>query len=676
VEAKLPTGATVAPVIISTDKTRLTNLSGDQTAWPVYLTLGNISKALRRQPSSHSTILIGYLPVFKMDHILEKDRSVEIYRLFHHSMHRILQPMEESGRRGIDVVCGDGVARSVFPILASYMADYPEQCLVACCKENRCPLCTVQPNERGDTGHVTVALRQPISTLLALRGHEAGDSVATETFEAEGLRRIYNPFWANLPHCDIFSSITPDILHQLHKGLFHSHLLDWCTSLIGEDELDARFKAMPGHPGLRHFKHGISGISQWTGKEFKAMEKVFLGAIAGAMDKRVVIVARSVLDFIYYAQLQSHSTQTIAALQRSLADFHANKSILIDLGIRRHFNIPKIHIVSHYVDSIFSRGSLDAYNTEASERLHIDYAKDAYRSSNRRDYTVQMTRWLQRREAMYMRAGFIHWCEQNASVHVDQDAGEVSDSDTEHDRGYKPSTASISPDRDGYYIAKKPPFPGLHPAEIERVYNIAGFLTALTSFIRTRDNRLSVFPAAHDRFDCFNQVNILLPAQPWVASSPQLTKAIIRATPSRPSNNQRTPEMRPARFDAAFVLEDPATDMFPNPPVRIARIRVIFRLPPHLALLPHPLAFVEWYTHLGSVDPTTQMYHVSRATRNRQPHSAVVSVTQILRGCHLIPQFPRNMNSEWTQQNSMELAARCFVNTYVDLSTFVASKGI
>ncbi|KAJ7175556.1 hypothetical protein C8R46DRAFT_1160837 [Mycena filopes] len=85
------------------------------TAWPVYLTIGNISADIRRQPSSHATVLIGYLP----------------------------QPLVEAGKNGVDMVCADGFIRRVHPILAAYVADFPEQCLVACCKENRCPRCKV-----------------------------------------------------------------------------------------------------------------------------------------------------------------------------------------------------------------------------------------------------------------------------------------------------------------------------------------------------------------------------------------------------------------------------------------------------------------------------------------------------------------------------------------------------
>lgn len=35
-------GATIAAVILATDKTQLSRFSGDKQAWPVYLTIGNI----------------------------------------------------------------------------------------------------------------------------------------------------------------------------------------------------------------------------------------------------------------------------------------------------------------------------------------------------------------------------------------------------------------------------------------------------------------------------------------------------------------------------------------------------------------------------------------------------------------------------------------------------------
>jgi len=37
-------GATVAPILISTDKTKLTHFVGGKVAYPVYLTVGNIPK--------------------------------------------------------------------------------------------------------------------------------------------------------------------------------------------------------------------------------------------------------------------------------------------------------------------------------------------------------------------------------------------------------------------------------------------------------------------------------------------------------------------------------------------------------------------------------------------------------------------------------------------------------
>ena len=64
-------GATIIPIIISSDKTQIT-LFRNKMAYPVYLTIGNLPKSICHKPSQQGQILLAYLPSTHLLHITIK----------------------------------------------------------------------------------------------------------------------------------------------------------------------------------------------------------------------------------------------------------------------------------------------------------------------------------------------------------------------------------------------------------------------------------------------------------------------------------------------------------------------------------------------------------------------------------------------------------------------------
>ncbi|KAH9040509.1 hypothetical protein EDB85DRAFT_1858737, partial [Lactarius pseudohatsudake] len=412
-EAHQP-GATVIPVVISSDKTQLT-LFHSKAAYPVYLTIGNIPKHIRRKPSRHTQMLIGYIPTTCLEGIGNKSaRRCALANLFHFCMRFLLAPIASHGETGVAMMSGDGIWRRCHPVFAMFVGDYPEQVLETCTFNGQCPKCAVHRNNLGDYSRSPA--RDYGKALEAFLLADGDVCMFHSVCREAGLKPVFHPFWEALPLTDVFISITPDILHQLLQGVM-KHLIAWLTnsSAFGSAQIDARCRSLPPNHHIKIFARGISTLSRVSGLEHKQMCRILLGLVielplpSGGSSARVIRTVCALLDFLYLAQLPSHTSETLLRLKESLARFHEDKDVFVDLGVREHFNIPKVHSLLHYKSSITLFGSTDNYNTEQTERLHINFTKDAYRATNHKDEYPQMTAWLERREKIQQHMMFIAW---------------------------------------------------------------------------------------------------------------------------------------------------------------------------------------------------------------------------------------------------------------------------
>ncbi|KAI9430371.1 hypothetical protein H4582DRAFT_2063875 [Lactarius indigo] len=661
-------GATVVPLIISSDKTQLT-LFRNKSAYPIYMGIGNIPKDIRRKPSRAAQMLIGYIPTTKLTGITNKAaRRRAIANLFHSCMERVLRPIHAIGETGLAMRSGDGIWRRCHPILATFVGDYPEQGLVACTRFGRCPKCLVPVDQLGN--YIDFPARNHVDMvdtyMLASEDIRRFRAVCQEA----GLKPIFRPFWTALPLVDIFLSITPDVLHQLLQGVV-KHVKAWLTRIFGAAEVDARCRTLPPNHHITLFAKGITTLSRISGKEHKNICRILLGLIVdlalpgGQLPTRVIRAVRALLDFVYLAQYPSHSRQTLQRLEECLARFHENKDVFIDLGVRRHMDLPKVHSLLHYRSSITLFGTTDNYNTEQFERLHIDFTKDAYRATNRKDEYSQMTVWLEHHEKVRMHTAFVEWQEQN-----DLTSPPIS-------------ATSTGPLRVGTQYLKMTQHPTVKAVtfdELATSYGTIDFQDALADFIA-----LINYPSASAAALRSRAADTLLPFRSvpvfhrvkFTSRENSEDFEIVDSVVIRPVQKDAHGRTVPERFDTVLV-RGRQDIMHGNNGHRIGQVRVVFQIPSKvirdvfLNNAPTHLAYIEWFSPLSPrPDVNHLMYKVSRSVQGGRRRATVIPVDRIMGSVHLIPRFGRATPQDWNSFLVLEKCSTFYVNSFSDRDNYL-----
>ncbi|KAG8711880.1 hypothetical protein FRC08_015318 [Ceratobasidium sp. 394] len=704
-QVRLPDkSGTIVPLIIASDRTTLSSMAGGQEAYPLYISLANIAKSVRRKTSTGATALLAYLPVDKFGHMPEDQRAGLRRELTHRAMEKVVEELRVASKEGVVALCPDGRYRKAYPIVAATVYDWKEQCTMASIVESGCPKCKQAYRGRGSYGE-RVPPRTNRETLCAM--HACLEDDDRSKINELGLHPVW-PWWANLPYTNFAASLMPDILHQLHQGLIKTHLVKWIYAAAGEDQVDQYFALMPTAEGMRHFNRGISKLHQWTGRESKEVEKQLLPVVASldpqGWDQDIVRLARAILDFTYRAQASRMTEDDVARLENTLAEIHQLKNVLVRIGVykshKRFDKIPKLHMVGHMPSDIREMGTPDGFSTEGPEHLHIN-SKRAWRASNKVRPTPQMIKFLQRHEAIR-----IHRARMNAYlgrfiidgprrrkcrvIYEDEEepafepgwqvpvghvatgyaAGGLDENDegvdgTGDDIGEGDIGKGGEDDNDEGEDEDQVHFSGRMATATDARRHVVYPNPTLSLALKPTAGRVKGLSIIAN-YGCSDFVHALhvylrkhatrqnLPANFLPTAHhdyPVWHRLYLRheALPFDPEWPRRDViRARPASedlesaFDVALILD--RRHEFGIHRYRAGRVRAIFSLPPTLQFLcPHPLVYVELFTSFSStLSPFHGMHSLSHLRHfDGRRRAAVLSIFDLAAACHLAPQFRR-----------------------------------
>ncbi|KAH7918561.1 hypothetical protein BV22DRAFT_1024408 [Leucogyrophana mollusca] len=651
-QKSLPPEASLLGIILSSDKTQITNMTGDRAAHPLLLSLANLDGDIRNKTSANAYLLIALLPVAKFTHKNTRIQGVLRDRLLHQSLDLVLEPLKIAAKIGIMLNDPAGQLRYFFtPLVARYTSPADLELFFESCKAPR-------------------------------------------------LNGVFAPFWRDWTNADPCLFLLPELLHHLHK-FFWDHERRWCITVVGATELDYRFSLLQTCSGYRGFGEGISNIKKATGRDHRHAQRYLIGIIAGAVPTTFLTALSALMDFRYLAQAPRYTEADVQCVDRALSQFHAHKHAIIGAQARagkkgaiENWHIPKLELLQGVVPAIRSHGALTYWSADVTEHAHITVVKDPARSGNNHDSSPQICRYLDRQDKCNRFDIATRVREKEEELSYDDESDEVDEVEGgdrkplnyfdraralmrgEHPDAPQPFRTLATPIT-ALHLTYSPTLTNMTVNKTADTFGLRDLRPALADYLsRVQDGvtyhgiggRRKAHAGCHLPFERI-QVWCKLRLQLHSFHYPDLVE------PSQAVNAFPPSRVWPyGKYDSVIINVNPEFN-WPDSGLEghlVAHLRVIFRPITSLRHSDTYLAYVE-RLNVASVDPATRMHILKRALRsNGERTGEVIPLTQIRSPAHLIPRFGRAANSHMTLQTSEEYSTEFFLNRYWDKEIFHA----
>ncbi|KAI0002867.1 hypothetical protein BJV74DRAFT_876312 [Russula compacta] len=268
-------------------------------------------------------------------------------QLFHLSLSHILQVLKPYLDQWEVVQCSDGHYQQVVYGLGPYIADYEEQVLLACIVHNWCPryLSHWKNLDEGGLWH------SHEHTHLVI--NELDSNVLWDEFS---IMSNLMPFTNDFPQANICCVLSPNILHQLIKGTFKDHLVDWVERFLVS-------------------KHGKKQANMILDEIDHCIASVYIAAIEGFVPIDMLCTLRAFLKFCYLVHKD-------IITQPDLIHFHHYREVLKNMGVVESLSLPCQHSLLHYFELIKQLRAPNGLCSSITESKHIKAVKMPYRQSS------------------------------------------------------------------------------------------------------------------------------------------------------------------------------------------------------------------------------------------------------------------------------------------------------